>query len=262
MNGKKVLIMIGVFLTSILFGALLLLHLTACVPPRCCPEINEDSIIYPYFICHPDCPGGGEVRVYGSLAFKKEGEFCEPPERFRIYIYNLTKGEELPPLKIDKAKVGVYQFDTRFKLKTDTEFELRAVGEEDCGTARKKFKIRVLVPGQVERYHLVFTEQKEWPKAKDSGWKKLLAFGQWIAVDKVTNENDFMVDVDHKTLLLQLPKRGDKGSTFLVDHQDLILADGYWTVKIPFESEFGEYANLGKPPIKVDIDVRCQCSRK
>jgi hypothetical protein len=259
MRKTGILIAISALATSVLFGALILLALSACDGPHCCPRIDADSIIYPSVICAPDCPGGGELAVMGTATFRRGEEFCDP-DKFRIYIYDVTNGRELPPLKLDKAKPGVYSFKQILRLDTNTEFEVRAVGDKECGVASHKFTVTVLKKGEITRSHLVWTGQKSWPLS-NLEWKKTAYFGPGTYVDKVANMNGFTVEVDHAGLKAELVEAGAPGTnTYLVPSQDKIEANGDWTVRIPSETEYKKYSTLlGKPPIKIDVDVRCDC---
>jgi len=192
----------------------------------------------------------------GSVEFKKQGEQCKPSS-YTISIYNVTKKEDVPGLTIDEsaAASGVVTFKTTIKLDSDTEFELRAKGEKDCGEAKVAFKVRVLKPGEDARHILVFTDKKGYPSAVNDGWKRPLYFGPGIAVDKVGNPNEFTVNVDHNQLHAQMGPR----DAYLVNPQETIDPNGDWAVKIASESDFKKYFDLGQPQIEVDIDVRCAC---
>jgi hypothetical protein len=257
MKTRSLLILISTAVTCALFAGLLYLPLVGCDEPHCCPKLDADTIIYESIICQADCPGGGEIVAMGSFNFEKEDELCDPDD-LEVLIYNITKGEELPPITPGKAKKGVYTFKQKIMLDEDTEFELRVVGDKECGVARQKFNVRVLRKGEDEWHHLIFTEQKSYP-LKDLEWTRLIHFGPDIVVDRVGNANEFRIDVDHNVLHLQLMERGTPQNAYLADPQTKVGAGGYWTVKIPTESDYKKYSSLGKPPIKVDINVRCDC---
>ncbi len=258
MKNNRILIAIAALMTSALFGGLILLSFSACDGPHCCPRIDPDSLIYASVICAKDCSGGGEVTVMGTATFKRDEELCDPAD-FRIYIYNVTKKQDLEPLKLDKAKPGVYSFKQTIRLDENTEFELRAVGDKECGVAHKTFTVTVLKKGDITTSHLVWTGQKSWPLA-NLEWKKNGAFGPGIYVDRVSNMNGFTVEVDHAGLQAELVEAGAPGTNiYSVPPQDKIQASGDWTVRIPTETEYKKYSTLGKPPIKIDVDVRCDC---
>jgi hypothetical protein len=262
MKGKKTLIGIVGFMTPILFGVMALLLLTACYEYHCCPKIRADSITFPSVVCHPDCPGGGKITVYYTVEFRKKDELCDP-KNYNISIYNVTKDEMLPPLVFQKAKTGVYTGKEDIGLDSYTEFELRATGDEECGVAKRKFTVKVIRPGQIERHKLIFTDQKEWQYPQVE-WTKRIYFGPGIIVYGVANENKaFGIDVDHRTLHASLAKSGTSGDTVLLapPPQDIIYADGDWKVSLN-EYQYKEYADGGKQPVEMYIMVQCYCPEK
>jgi hypothetical protein len=261
MKIRRTLIALSVLLTTILLGALIYLPLTGsgCPgEPACCPKIHVDSFTHTSIICHPSCKGGGKVEVYGSMGFYKQEELCEPPANFSIYIYNKTDGVTLPQLEINPGKTGVYAFKKVFDLDHDAEFELRAEGEESCVKAAVKFKVRVLKPGEIETYHLIYTQKKNWP-LESLEWHSYETFGKNIILDRVVNENKFKTDVEAVFLKMHLDEKGSSGNSYEAYPQHKMEARGDWIVRIPNESEFKKYSSQGQPPLEFAINVRCEC---
>ena len=165
MKSKGSRITIGVSVAAVFLGLSVLLILTACGGPGCCPRISKDNITVDEWVCPAYCPGGGKTTVFYSVEFWRETEFCEPPANFRIYIYNVTEGKELPPLTFGTVKTGVYTGKQEITLERDTEFELRAVGDAQCGLKSEKFPVKVVNPDNIVEL-LRFTEKLDWPANK------------------------------------------------------------------------------------------------
>jgi hypothetical protein len=264
MKSKKVLITLAVLMTLMLFGVLIYLPLTgsgcnggAPPPSPCCPKIDANSFTYTSVICSPKCPNGGKVEVYGSLEFYSKEELCAPPKDFRISIYNVTDGKDEPPLEINPGKQGVYAFKTTFDLDHDAEFELHATGDKDCGTARQKFKVKVLEPEEYFYYDIKYTEKKNAFSAPFVEWKRHEIFGSSLLLDSVLNENDFKIHADAVYLKADLSKKGDPGDRTW-NSQKKMYATGDYAVQID-EFAFAKYVNLNKPEIVLRVGVKCDC---
>lgn len=253
----KLLTIAGV-LTFMLSGALIYIPITGsgCGIPSCCPRIDENSLVYPAIICHPDCQGGGIAKISGRIEFKRMEELCEPPSGFKIYIYNVTDHTEIPPVTFNQSSTGIIEFMDELSLTHDTKFELRADG--DCGTATKEFKITVLNKDQADNYHLIFTDKKSWP-LENLVWKRDVEFGEGLILEGISNENGFKIDIDVDNLILQLPKKGIAGASYSINPLYRIRANNGYTVKIPDETEYKTYSDLGKPDINLTLRVRCDC---
>ena len=257
MKNRKILFVFAALMTLILFGILVYIPLTGCDGPHCCPKVDENSITHTSIICDPTCPGGGKVEAYGTLEFYRAEEICEPPADFRIYIYNVTDAKEEAPLDIQNANPGVYSFKAVFKLDHDATFELRAIGDKECGTKSQTFKVRVLKKDEIETSHLKFTEKKNWP-LKNLVWNRHVYFGSGIVLDTVSNENGFKVDVDAVYLKNQhLMKKGDAGDKAYPPKT--MSATGEYIVRIPDEPSYKIYAGQTPPVIDLALVVRCGC---
>lgn len=257
---KQTLLSIAVLLTVLLAGALIYIPLTGSGcddPPPCCPIINANSIVYPSVICHPDCPGGGSVDVYGNLKFLRGNELCDPDSGFTFYIRNITDKINYPDMQIDKdPKTGLYAFKTNFPLAHDAEFEIHGKGVKDCGKANVKFKVNVLGKDDSKVEHLVFTEKKP---SSNLVWSRNLYFGPGIILELIENQNNFRtyVSIDNGTKIF-LEKTGDPKDYHEFYPAQIRNAAGTYTVSIP-EYDASIYNSVPNPQVVLSLRIRCNC---
>jgi len=251
MKSKGSQITIGVSVAAVFLGLSVLLILTACGGPGCCPRISKDNVTVDAWVCPAYCPGGGKTTVFYSVEFWRETEFCEPPANFRIYIYNVTEGKELPPLTFDTVKTGVYTGKQEITLERDTEFELRAVGDAQCGLKSVKFPVKVVNPDNIVEL-LRFTEKLDWPANK---WSMTINTAPGVLLYQIVNINKFDIEVHHLGLNASMAA----GDTWTAQAGQKLSANGLWEVEIPTRIEYDKYQNEGMPTAGVDAILRCDC---
>jgi hypothetical protein len=197
------------------------------------------------------CPGS-KTRVTYEVEFWRENELCEPPKEFTIYIRNVTDKVDLPKLKWDNPKVGVYSGMDEIKLKKDTDFKLIAKGGDAmCAEANKTLKVDVVDQGDF--HEMCFSGKLDWPNCTHKAG--FMPFGAGVLVDHISNPSHLGVRVGKDAKSEFIAPYGD-GYSFSSSE-----AAGNWSIGLTSQTDCNTYASwpVDQQKLCVDMYLKCNC---
>jgi hypothetical protein len=258
--GKAISVLFG------LAGSLAFLYLVNCNGAKCCPNITVFTVDHEW-VCPANCPGGGITTVNYTVEFWKDKEHCQPPKDFKILIKNVTDNIDLPPLRWNNPKVGVYEGSLTLHVTKDTTYALVATGEQECGGATKELKVNVVDNGDFGVLHF---HGKLDPPSLTTLVVDTQIFGpgitiKGIKVDEIPglilppNYKKFIVNVIHNSKDLDgglwagnpIPSKSFQGHD----------PNGTWTIEVldPKECDAFDQLPEDQREIRLLVYLECKC---